>query len=287
MDVSIVIVSYNTADLICSCLSSLERAPSPNTREIFVIDNASSDGSAEIIRSQFPTVHVIANKHNKGFGAANNQVLTLCQGDLILFLNPDTEVMPDTLEKAIVYMKDHANIGLAGAKIINPDGSHQESVSYRYPGEKYTRGDLPQLKGEIACVLGAAMIAQRHVILAIGGFDEDFFLYGEDEDLCLRIRKTGWEIGFINEAVVMHLGGQSERLTESVEKWRKKIRATYLFYRKHYRSETIDRIKRYDKFKAFWRILSLTLTIPFLKNKNNAQEKKKFYIMILKEISSL
>ena len=286
MDVSIVIVSYNTADLICSCLSSLEQTTAPEKGEIFVIDNASPDGSAEIIRNRFPTVHLIANEDNKGFAAANNQVLPLCRGHFILFLNPDTLVMPDTLEKAVTYMKNHADIGLAGAKILNPDGTHQESVSYRYPGEKYTRGDLPPLKGKIACVLGAAMIARRDVILDIGGFDEDFFLYGEDEDLCLRIRKAAWEIGFIDEAPVIHLGGQSERMTEPIEKWRKKIRATYLFYRKHYRSETIVRIKRWDRLKAFWRILSLALTTPFLKDRCKAKEKKKYYNVVLEEISS-
>ena len=286
MDVSIVIVSYNTADLTCSCLSALERVPSPDKREIFVVDNASQDGSAELIRNRFPTIHLIANKDNKGFGAANNQLLPLCRGDLIFFLNPDTEVMPDALEKSITYMKNHTGIGLAGANILNPDGTHQESVSYRYPGEKYTRGDLPSLKGEIACVLGAAMIARRDVVLDIGGFDEDFFLYGEDEDLCLRIRKAGWEIGFIDKADVIHMGGQSELLTEPAEKLRKKIRATYLFYRKHYRPETIARIKRWDKLKACWRILSLTLAIPFLRNRCNAQEKKKFYKLVLEELSS-
>lgn len=285
MDLSVIIVSYNTADLIGPCLASLEETSQTVSREVFVVDNASPDGSTEIIRRDFPAVHLVANTDNKGFAAANNQVLPLCRGDFILFLNPDTQVMPDTLGKAIAYMKKHPDIGLAGAKIINPDGTPQESVSHRYPGEKFTRGDLPLLKGEIACVLGAAMIAKRDVISAVGGFDEDFFLYGEDEDLCLRLRKAAWKIGYINEAPVIHVGGQSERRTESAEKWRKKIRAAYLFYGKHYRPDTIARIRRSDRLKAYWRILSLSLFMPFFKDSGKAHEKRRYYSVVLAETS--
>lgn len=285
VSVSVIIVSYNTADLIGSCLSSLEQTTNPDKREIFVVDNASSDGSAEIIQQSFPGVHLIANQDNKGFAAANNQALRLCRGGFIFFLNPDTQVMPDALEKAVTYMQNHADIGLAGTKILNPDGTLQESVSYRYPGEKYTHGDLPPLKGKIACVLGAAMISRREVIDAVGGFDEDFFLYGEDEDLCLRIRKAGMEIGYIEETAVLHLGGQSERGTVSEDKWRKKVRAEYLFYRKHYSPETVQRIKRADWLKAHWRLLSLGITLPFLKERTRTLEKQGRYRVILEEAS--
>lgn len=282
MDLSVIIVSYNTADLIGLCLASVEASKRGHT-EIFVVDNASQDGSADMIRRQFPGVHLIANSDNKGFAAANNQILDQCLGDFIFFLNPDTQVLADTLEKAMAYMEKHPRIGLAGAKIINPDGTLQESVSYRYPGEKFTRGDLPPLPGKIACVLGAAMMARREIIKGIGGFDEDFFLYGEDEDLCLRIRKGGWEIGYSQESAVIHLGGQSERATLAVEKWRKKVRAEYLFCSKHYRAETITRMKRADRMKAHWRLMTLRLTLPFLKDKVAAREKQGRYRVILEE----
>lgn len=286
MDLSVVIVSYNTADLIGSCLASVE-ASKGGPPEIFVVDNASQDGSADVIRHRFPGVHLVANSANRGFAAANNQILDQCPGDFIFFLNPDTRVLPDTFEKAIAYMQKNPHIGLAGAKIINPDETPKESITYRYPGEKQTRGELPPLPGNIACVLGAGMIARRAMIERVGGFDEDFFLYGEDEDLCLRIRKNGGEIGYIEEAVVIHHGGQSERLTLTAEKYRKKIRAVYLFYSKHYQAGTIARIKRADRLKARWRLLTLRLTMPFLIDKVNAVEKQVRYRAILEETDKI
>jgi GT2 family glycosyltransferase len=129
------------------------------------------------------------------------------------------------------------------------------------------------LSGRIACVLGAGMIARREIILKTGGFDEDFFLYGEDQDLCFRIRKLGYEIGYIDDAVVVHLGGQSERQFTSAERWGKKVKAEYLFYRKHYLPETIARIRQDDLRKARWRIAMLKFTMPFAKDKTKAHEK--------------
>ena len=181
-------------------------------------------------------------------------------------------------------MDAHSHIGLAGLKIINPDDTLQESVSYLYPGEKYTKGELSGLKGEIACVLGASMIARREIILRSKGFDEDFFLYGEDQDLCLRIRKLGYEIGYIIDASIIHIGGQSERRFTSVDKWRKKVRAEYLFYRKHYLPGTIARIRQIDILKSRWRIATLKLTMPFAKDKRETYEKLTKYEVINREL---
>jgi GT2 family glycosyltransferase len=283
MDISIVIVSYNTADLIVPCLSSIRQSSYGGQREVWVVDNASHDHSAAEIREGFPEVCLLANDKNRGFGAANNQALGQCRGETVLLLNPDTLLRPDTLEKALAYLDRHPRVGLAGASLINPDGTPQESISYRYPGQGYTRGDLSPLPGPIACVLGAAMFARRSVLTAVRGFDEDFFLYGEDEDLCLRIRKAGWEIGCMEEAVVVHVGGQSERGTLSAEKWRKKIRAEYLFYTKHYGPETVARIRRADRIKARWRLLTLGLSLPLLREKAAALEKMGRYRVLLEE----
>jgi N-acetylglucosaminyl-diphospho-decaprenol L-rhamnosyltransferase len=286
MDLSIIIVSYNTADLIGTCLSSATE-PDDVAKEVFVVDNASSDDSVSYIKRNFPFVHLIVNPENRGFSAANNQVLSLCNGRFIFFLNPDTKVLPGTFKKAILFMDGRPHIGLAGTKLINPDGSLHKSVSYRYPGQKYTAGEISGLRGPIACVQGSSAIAHTDIIRKVGGFDEDFFLYGEDEDLCLRIRKHGYEIGYIEEAVVMHLGGQSERQTPASEVWRKKTKAEFLFYRKHYLPETIARIKRVHLLKARWRIATLALTTPFSINKNKAKEKMIKYRVISDEVSQI
>jgi GT2 family glycosyltransferase len=129
---SIIIVSYNTADLIENCLKSVFEA-SNITREVFVVDNASTDGSSDFIKNNFPLVHLVANTKNVGFAAANNQALPQCKGKYIFFLNPDTEVISNTFSEAISFMDANPRVGLAGTKIINPDGTLQWSVSYKYP----------------------------------------------------------------------------------------------------------------------------------------------------------
>ncbi len=286
IDFSIVIVSYNTADLIGECLASA-LASEDCEKEIFVVDNASTDNSTDVIRRQFPGVHLTANIENRGFAAANNQVLPLCRGRFIFFLNPDTVLPLRTLKTLGDFLERNPLVGLAGARMVNPDGTDQESVSQRYPGEQYAAGELSALPGRIACVLGAAMAARTDIIRAVNGFDESFFLYGEDEDLCLRIREAGYEIGYAENAVVMHVGGQSERQSPTAERWRKKVRAEYHFYRKHYRPETVDRIRRADIMKARWRIFSLRATMPFLRDKTAAREKLTRYKVIYEETKGM
>ena len=281
MDVSIIIVSYNTAHLIADCLESVQNS-SGVEKEIFVVDNASSDNSVELITARFPAVKLLANKDNKGFGAANNQGMLACNGRYVIFLNPDTTIAQDTLQKAIFYMDENQPIGLAGAKILNPDGSLQPSVSYKYPGEKFATGELTGLPGKIACVLGAFMIARKSLLVDLHGFDEDFFLYGEDQDLCWRIREKGYSIGYIEDAEVLHWGGQSEIKTTPFALFEKKLKAEYLFYKKHYTLKTIARIKKSQRSKAIYRLATLKWSAPFARNKAKLQNKIECYKVALK-----
>jgi hypothetical protein len=272
MDTSIIIVSYNTAPLLLACLNSLQAAK-VRTKEIFVVDNASRDESATLVKDKFSEVNLIVNKENRGFGAANNQALNLCKGKYILFLNPDTTIAEDALQKAVLYMDTHPQVGLAGAKILNPDGTSQPSVSFRYPGEKFASREIAGLAGNIACVMGAFMIAPKSLICDLQGFDEDFFLYGEDQDICWRIREKGLSIGYIEDARVFHLGGQSEVETPPVEVFTKKLKAEYLFYRKHYLPETVKKIKKEQTIKARYRLATLQLMSFFARNKFKLQNK--------------
>jgi N-acetylglucosaminyl-diphospho-decaprenol L-rhamnosyltransferase len=272
IDLSLIVVSYNTAALTCGCLESVLAADG-GKREFFVVDNASADGSAGRIETELPAVRLIANTENRGFAAANNQALPECQGRYLFFLNPDTRVHPGAFTRAVSFMDQNPQIGLAGVRIVNPDGTPQESVSFRYPGQKHCRGELGHLPGRIACVLGAAMIALTGLIRELGGFDETFFLYGEDQDLALRIRKSGFEIGFIADAVVVHYGGQSEVPTGAAAMWEKKVRAENTFYRKHYRPETIRRIRQAELIKAAWRRATLHLILPFTRQEERTREK--------------
>ena len=285
MDISIIIVSYNTANLTLDCLASLPTTDELK-KEIFVVDNSSTDNSVEMIAERYPQVSVIANQKNKGFGAASNQALKNCGGRYIIFLNPDTTVKPDTLRNAVAFMDANRHVGLAGAKILNPDGTPQESVSYRYPGEKFTSGETANLQGNIACVLGAFMIARKELLDELHGFDEDFFLYGEDEDLAWRIREKGFSIGYIDNADVFHSGGQSEAGTPPIALIEKKIKAEYLFYAKHYKTETIARIKKAERIKAVFRLITLKISLPFSQKKTIIHNKIDRYRLIYKMSNS-
>lgn len=286
MEISIIIVSYNTADLIGPCLESIMKQKGLS-HEIFVVDNASRDGSADLIANRYPEVILISNENNRGFAVANNQVLPLCRGRYILFLNPDTFLHEQCLSVAVSYMDCHPEIGLGGLHIVNPDGTDQESVSFRYPNQRYTQDEVEGLPGKIAAVLGAAMIARREALDEVGAFDEAFFLYGEDEDLCLRMRKRGFHIGYIEEARVTHYHGQSERPSTKAEVWRKKIKAELLFCCKHYHPDTIQKMMRLEKLKSWWRIKTLSISLPFATDKKKVREKLERYRIFKEEMGIL
>ena len=271
-DLSVIIVTYNSAGLIGPCLDSLLDAPGMEL-EAFVVDNASADETADAVRRRFPEVSLIQNPANRGFGAANNMALPQCGGRHILFLNPDTLVRPGALAAMSAFLDNHPQVGLAGPRLVYPDGRPQESVSHRYLGQKYAPELYRGLKGEIAWVMGACMIAPAAVVGHVGGFDERFFLYGEEEDLCLRIRQAGWEIGFAGEAVVVHVGGYSEADSPSYDVWRRKFLAEYVFYRKHYPPAPIRRIARDHLLKARWRIAKLRLLRPFAGSRARTEAK--------------
>ncbi len=285
-EISVIIVSYNTEDLIGNCIRSV-LAEEDCRKEIFVVDNGSSDKSVAYLREGFPMVSLVSNQENRGFAAANNQVLNRCRGKYIFFLNPDARLRKGALRAILSYMEASPGVGLAGTKLVNPDGTLQWSKSERYLGQEYTRGELSGLPGSIACVIGASMVVHADVVKKIGGFDEDFFLYGEDQDLCLRIRMLGYEIGYIKDAVVVHSGGQSERQTPLAELWQKKTSAELLFYRKHYLPESIARIRRKNLLQALWRVATLNLTMPFLQDKTRAEVKLIKYRVMLRNLRKL
>lgn len=285
IDLSIIIINYNTADFLDRCLTSVALQSDVNT-EVIVVDNCSKDGSPDFVREQFPWVRLIANDQNLGFSWANNQALKGCIGSYVYFLNPDTEVHAGALKNMIDFMDARPDVGLAGTRLVNPDGSSQSSVEYRYPGQRHARDELRGLKGDIAYVMGSSMIARMDVIRNINGFDEHFFLYGEDLDLCLRIRRSGWAIGYIPEAVVVHWGGQSERDNLPVEVWSKKIRAEALFYRKHYSPKTVRAIDRRNFYQACWRIFILKLELLFTTNKDQVLGKLEKYQLVRKMLRS-
>jgi N-acetylglucosaminyl-diphospho-decaprenol L-rhamnosyltransferase len=285
LDLSVIIVNYNTADFLGRCLTSIAHQTDVNA-EVIVVDNCSEDGSPDFVREEFPWVRLIANEQNLGFSKANNQALKDCNSKYIYFLNPDTEVRSGAFKNMVDFMYSHPKVGLAGTQLVNPDGSPQSSVEIRYPGQRHARNELKDLKEGIAWVMGSSMIARLEVIRGVDGFDEHYFLYGEDLDLCLRIRKSGWDIGYIPEAMVIHWGGQSERNNLPVEVWEKKIRAEALFYQKHYSPKTVRAIDRWNFYQACWRICTLKLELLIAPNKKQLHAKLEKYRLVRKMLRS-
>ena len=279
-NLSVIIVNYNTSDFLVRCLNSVVSQSDRNI-EVIVVDNASQDGSQDVIRKTFPWVKLMANDRNLGFAQANNQALSVCKGEYVHFLNPDTELGHSAFMAMVEFMESFPEVGLAGTRILNPDGSVQLSVDKRYPGEKYAKGELKGLKGDLAWVSGASMIARRGIVDNLGGFDEKFFLYGEEQDLCLRLRKAGWIVGYIPDATVIHWEGQSERNNLPASVWKKKFDAEMLFYKKHYSEKAFRAISRANRVQAFWRIFTLRLQMPFCGEKEPLRNRLDKYRLIL------
>lgn len=199
LDLSIIVVSYNNSTLLKNCLNSLKMNID---REIFVVDNNSSDDSVSMVKQYFPAVKIIVNKNNAGFAKANNQALKLAQGRYILLLNNDTIVQPNCLEQIIKYLDGNPKAGALSPKLLNEDGSVQTQGG---GPKKVWLATMPQ---EVSFICGAAFVIRRTVYEQIGGLDEKFFFYNEDLDWCLRIKKAGWKIIYFPDSAVIHFGGK-------------------------------------------------------------------------------
>ncbi len=244
---SVVLVSFNTCQLTLDCLSSLMPSLSPSD-EIFVVDNASKDGSVEAIRRLYPMVHVIANQRNLGYGAANNLAFRECSGEYILLLNTDTLVQLGALQAMKDVLIRDKSVAAVGCRLENWDGSLQRSCwSFPSPFQAWSealginRIGIPRdwhrwahdVEQDVDFVIGAAMMVRAQVVKETGGFDEDFFLYAEETDWQLRMKKSGWKIRFTPDGTVTHLGGASGatmKQKQIVEFCRSNAR----FVRKHY-----------------------------------------------------
>ncbi|MBI2941345.1 MAG: glycosyltransferase family 2 protein [Chloroflexi bacterium] len=255
MDLSVIIVSFNTRELLGDCLHSVAAslARTPEIRaETWVVDNASLDGSADLVREEFPWVHLTVSPVNVGFAAANNLAIRQSSGRYVLLLNSDTVVRGDALACLVRFLDEHPRAGAAGARLLNPDGSRQQSC-FRFPtlwmslldffpiNHRLTNsrlnGRYPEhLHGQEFSIdhpLGACLLVRREVVEQVGLLDEGFFMYCEEIDWCLRIRRYGWDILYAPEPEIIHYGGQSTRQFRSrmfVELHRSRVR----LFEKHY-----------------------------------------------------
>jgi GT2 family glycosyltransferase len=248
MDLSIIIVNWNTKDLLYQCLESVYQNVKKVHLEVFVVDNGSTDGSGEALRERFSSVHLIQNKTNLGFAKASNQALVHSKGKYVLLLNPDTQLKEGAIERMLAFMEDHLEAGVAGPQLLNSDGSKQNSIANfpslatellnktllrwlfpnRFPGKE--KDYLDPI--EVDSVIGACMMVRKHAIDEVGLLDEGYFLFLEETDWCFRIKRAGWKIFHLPSAQIFHFQGKStepERKKAKVEFYRSR----YYFFRKN------------------------------------------------------
>ncbi|HXF38099.1 MAG TPA: glycosyltransferase family 2 protein [Blastocatellia bacterium] len=261
-DVSIVVVSFNTRDCLRECLNTLAAQAGGVSYETIVVDNASKDGSAEMIEKEFPEAKLIRSDVNLGFAAANNRGFEFARGRYIVLLNSDAFLKPGALPLSVEKMDANPGVGLAGARLIGRDGEWQPSARM-FPSftndfllmsglsTKYSKSKLfgrvdrtwadPNAAAEVDWVPGAYSIIRREALQKAGCFDERFFLYFEEVDLCRRIKAAGYSLWYWPDIVVVHIGGESSKTVShlSMSKsgsqltlWR--MRAELLYYRKHH-----------------------------------------------------
>ena len=211
------------------------------TYEIIIADNASQDNSVQVIK-QLPVIGIF-NTTNVGFGRANNQAFAKAKGRYILLFNPDAEMVEqDFLQRLFVFMENNFKYGLVSAKVLDASGEKETKPKKYYPGEKQAGLPYQHLPGEFAWVLGACMMIPHQIYVAVQGFDEDYFLYGEDADICLRVRQLGYEIGYYPDVHIKHVGGASEIINSCYNRIYKKHTALHIFYRKHYSASVATRL---------------------------------------------
>lgn len=231
-ELSIVILNYNTKDLLADCLNSIKKYESEVLLEVIVSDNASTDGSIEMVKAEFPWVIQTVGE-NTGFAKGNNRAKSLCRGNLILFLNPDTKLIRGALAKTVAYLKEHQDVGALTCKLVMPSGELDRDARRSFPTPwvsfshlilhadrffprsklfgKYWYGYVsPDLTQEVDAIQGAFFLTYRSILDRVHWFTEDYFLDGEDLDLCFKIKKLGWKIIYYPETFIYHIKGAAK-----------------------------------------------------------------------------
>jgi GT2 family glycosyltransferase len=256
-DLSIVIVNYRVKEYICLLLDSIKKAKNDLSIEIFIVDNNSNDGSAEYLISSYRHINIIKNNENLGFAKANNQAIKEATGTFTLLINPDTVIQEDSLLNLKQYMDESEKTAALGFKMINPDGTFARESKRSVPdlktgifrasgldklfpnsrlfGKRYLAWLDENEVADVPVISGAGMFWRTSVLKELQGFDESFFMYGEDDDLCFRVQNTDYSIRYFPLAKMLHFKGESER-DMSLKSVNKMNRGLALFFTKHYKN---------------------------------------------------
>lgn len=247
MDLSVIILSYNTRQLLRSCLKTVFNSKTDYKFEVLVPDNGSTDRSQEMVRQEFPQVKLVENHANLGFAKGNNVALRLAQGRYWLLLNSDTEVNAETFDLSIKYMDAHPDVGAMGCKVLLQNGELDKAARRKFPNpvnaflrlfgmsklSDYNITTPIDQEVEVDAVVGAYMTVPKSVIDKVGLLDEEYFMYGEDLDWCWRIKEAGFKIMYYPTPSILHLkSASSKKIAFKVIRWAHA--AMKIFYRKHY-----------------------------------------------------
>ena len=253
--IDVVVVSYRCRDLVRRCLESLETNSPSGPVRVVVVDNASRDGTVETLRGEFPHVDVVAAESNLGFAAASNVGIRRGRAPYVLVLNPDTTVTEGALDRVVDVAESSPDVGIVGCRLVRPDGSFDHAASRRFPSPlgalghflplgRLRRGPLAGYRlpehraGRVDAVNGAFMLVRRSALDDVGLFDEGYWMYMEDLDLCRRFRDAGWSTWYEPSATVVHLkGGTADRRRSPRLQWAFH-HGMYRFYRRHEAART-------------------------------------------------
>lgn len=314
--VSVIIPSYNTKDLLCQCIRSIPDALVSNELgqdvypyEVIVVDNCSSDGSTDIVRHNFHGVRLISNEKNVGFAKAINQGAAMCGGDFILVSNSDVIYPAGSIASMVQYLKSNPAAGIVGPQLVYPDGSWQRSY-----------GEVPSIGTAIRCLLfivsvrnsirrlfwpsikidhcprrvgyvdGAAMLIRKEVWDAVRGFDERFFFYAEDADICHRVRKTGYNVIFLPQVQVVHQRGCSSSSVGMENSVRLKLQSDFKFVYKHWGATQLRLYMILTQIYAWERMMLgriLSIAGRSRNNKKDAHQSGELFQLMHEECSAM
>ncbi|MCB9139521.1 MAG: glycosyltransferase family 2 protein [Caldilineaceae bacterium] len=294
IDLSILVVNWNTHDFLCACLTSLEaerinicghpmvqKCQTAPSCEVIVVDNASQDGSIDMVHRKFPWVRLIENDHNVGFALANNQAIVQSRGRYVLLLNSDTIVHPGALEELVTFMDGHPLAGACGARLLNGDGTLQHACHPMLSPQRevwrlllldhlYPRATYPMARWNgveprpVETIKGACLLLRRQALDEIGLLDDRYFMYTEEVDLCYRLALAGRQLWYVPTAVVTHFGGRSSVQTAE-EMYMQLYRSKIQFFHKFGGRPLVWRAKLFFAFAYLprWTLaLALSLIRP-------------------------
>jgi len=306
---SIIVVNYNTKELLRECLYSIIKDVKGISCETIVVDNSSNDGSAEMVEKYFPDVKLIANDSNLGFAKANNQGIKVSKGNYILLLNSDTVILPNSLEKLLNFIENHPRVGVVSPALLNPDLTPQPFIHelpnlwrtflhfFNFkrlavsPQKRHFLAKLlkpiadKNINAYLACyrtrlepksvemVNGTCFLIRKQVIDQVGLLDEEIFLYCEDADWCKRIKEAGWDIYFLPNIKIIHYGGESIKKAFGLVSLAR-YKGTLYYYKKHKNKISVLTLRIIAISGLSFKLLSLIIKYLFSERKNKESIKK-------------